>query len=271
LYTDPHKAGEDLYSFAKYNDARLFKLLRTCMDPTVDVKNIAKAMVRAIFFFSRCIGISASQIEFTKRIEQSQSSVSHTLSTALRRSSYWMINIASLRILIRLLATSISPEAETEVHQEDFNNACRIIHYAAKFCPVMVEGVGAEAAKVLSGAGVPDFTGEQEEVSEEVEMRKRLVREACLAVLAGMAKRNDEGGMIERFVIHKFFITPYQPEYRGEPRRPNPNAGIEARVQKLARNFALGNRGRSAKFAARILAHAKERKNICQEAVEVHF
>src|ERR1700754_2322110 len=45
MYADSHKAEEDLYSFAKNNDQRQFRLMRTCMDPTIDVKTISKSQV----------------------------------------------------------------------------------------------------------------------------------------------------------------------------------------------------------------------------------
>lgn len=45
-FNDPHKAAEDLQAFAKLNEPRLYKLLKTCMDPQTDLKGLVKATVR---------------------------------------------------------------------------------------------------------------------------------------------------------------------------------------------------------------------------------
>jgi hypothetical protein len=47
-FPDPLKAKEDLNTFAKLNENRLFKLAKTCMDPQTDVKGLAKATVRSV-------------------------------------------------------------------------------------------------------------------------------------------------------------------------------------------------------------------------------
>jgi sister chromatid cohesion protein PDS5 len=45
LYPDPQRAIEDLTTFAKLNEGRLYKLLRACMDPQTDIKTVAKSSV----------------------------------------------------------------------------------------------------------------------------------------------------------------------------------------------------------------------------------
>lgn len=37
---------EDLHAFAKLNEGRLYKLLKTCMDIQVDLKSLVKSTVR---------------------------------------------------------------------------------------------------------------------------------------------------------------------------------------------------------------------------------
>ncbi|KDQ22406.1 hypothetical protein PLEOSDRAFT_171792 [Pleurotus ostreatus PC15] len=37
-FLEPHKASEDLHTFAKLNEGRLYKLLKSCMDPQTDLK-----------------------------------------------------------------------------------------------------------------------------------------------------------------------------------------------------------------------------------------
>ena len=45
LFPDPQKATDDFKSFAKVNEGRLYKLLKTCMDLQTDLKNLVKSTV----------------------------------------------------------------------------------------------------------------------------------------------------------------------------------------------------------------------------------
>jgi hypothetical protein len=45
-FPDSQKVAEDLQSFARLNEQRLYKLMKTCMDPQTDLKGLVKAMVR---------------------------------------------------------------------------------------------------------------------------------------------------------------------------------------------------------------------------------
>lgn len=44
-FPDPMKARDDLNAFAKLNESRLYKLLKTCMDVQTDLKGLVKATV----------------------------------------------------------------------------------------------------------------------------------------------------------------------------------------------------------------------------------
>ena len=44
-FPDPVKASEDLQAFAKLNEARLYKLLKTCRDAQTDLKGLIKTSV----------------------------------------------------------------------------------------------------------------------------------------------------------------------------------------------------------------------------------
>ena len=44
-FVDPVKAAEDLQSFANLNENRLYKLLKTCLDPQTDLKTLVKSSV----------------------------------------------------------------------------------------------------------------------------------------------------------------------------------------------------------------------------------
>ena len=46
IATAAGKVTEDLRAFAKMNEGRLYKLLKTCMDTSSDVKAICRASVR---------------------------------------------------------------------------------------------------------------------------------------------------------------------------------------------------------------------------------
>jgi hypothetical protein len=47
-FPDPQKSAEDLHAFAKSNEGRLYKLLKTCMDPQTDLKGLDRATVGRI-------------------------------------------------------------------------------------------------------------------------------------------------------------------------------------------------------------------------------
>ncbi|KAG6833054.1 hypothetical protein H0H87_012065 [Tephrocybe sp. NHM501043] len=85
-FPDPFKASEDLDAFAKLNESRLYKLLKTCMDPQTDLKGLIKATN-----------------EFQRRVEQQAPNNAATLLTLLRRSSFRLLNQSSIPTLIKRL------------------------------------------------------------------------------------------------------------------------------------------------------------------------
>lgn len=46
---ESQKVAEDLRAFAKLNEGRLYKLLKTCMDPQTDLKSLVKSTVGRFF------------------------------------------------------------------------------------------------------------------------------------------------------------------------------------------------------------------------------
>lgn len=42
-FPDPQKVADDLHAFAKLNESRLYKLLKTCMDTQTDLKTLVKS------------------------------------------------------------------------------------------------------------------------------------------------------------------------------------------------------------------------------------
>jgi hypothetical protein len=53
-FPDAHKAADDLNSFAKANEGRLYKLFKTCIDPQTDLKGLVKATVGIFKLIAFC-------------------------------------------------------------------------------------------------------------------------------------------------------------------------------------------------------------------------
>lgn len=51
-FPDPQRATDDLQTFAKMNEKRLYKLLKTAMDPQTDLKTLVKTTVGVLPFAS---------------------------------------------------------------------------------------------------------------------------------------------------------------------------------------------------------------------------
>ncbi|KAF9818035.1 hypothetical protein IEO21_02996 [Rhodonia placenta] len=175
-FPDPQKAVEDLLAFAKLNEGRLYKLLKTCMDTQVDLKGLMKATN-----------------EFLRRLEQSSSSLVPAMSVFLRRASLRMVNQSSIPTLIKRVQKgdpsgdgSGSSQAELIAH-----NAETWMRYISKHCPQLLQSHVPELAKAIAD-----------------ERNARLV-EVCLQSLAAVAnwdrklvpsdKRTSE--RVSRFVM----------------------------------------------------------------------
>ncbi|GJE86522.1 hypothetical protein PsYK624_026020 [Phanerochaete sordida] len=94
-FPDPQKATEDLEAFAKMNEGRLYRLLKTCMDLQTDLKTLVK-----------------SQTEFLKRLDQSGSGLVQTMTTLVRRASLHIVNQSSIPTLLRRLARGADADGE---------------------------------------------------------------------------------------------------------------------------------------------------------------
>lgn len=119
-FADPHKTAEDLHGFAKLNENRLYKLMKTCMDPQTDLKSLIKATVWDIFSqLTFTLTFIDLQNEFNKRMEQLSATIAPTMAALLRRSSFRIVNQSSIPTLIRHIqkgrgsATSQSKHAQT--------------------------------------------------------------------------------------------------------------------------------------------------------------
>ncbi|KAG8829342.1 hypothetical protein FRC17_006732 [Serendipita sp. 399] len=83
------KVEEDLIAFAKHHDRRLYKHLKTAMDPQTDLTGLVKA-----------------RHEFTKIVEKDIASLSTTMQIFFRRASLWLINSSSIPTLLDIVSTS---------------------------------------------------------------------------------------------------------------------------------------------------------------------
>ncbi|KAG9103997.1 hypothetical protein FRC06_006261 [Ceratobasidium sp. 370] len=97
MIPESSKHREDLRAFAKLNESRLYKLLRTCMDPQTDLKTLIK-----------------TTSEFQRRIEQSSPGILETMSWFLRRASLHIVNQSSVPTLVKRLKLADAPNSESQ-------------------------------------------------------------------------------------------------------------------------------------------------------------
>jgi sister-chromatid-cohesion protein PDS5 len=107
-FPDPQKAAQDLHDFAKANENRLYKLLKTCVDPQSDVKSIVKA-----------------SNEFLRRVEQSLESTLFTMTIFLRRATLRIVNQSSIPTLIK----GVQKSAPSSKHAQ------HLLTFISKHCP----------------------------------------------------------------------------------------------------------------------------------------
>ncbi|KAF9457542.1 armadillo-type protein [Collybia nuda] len=130
-FSDPHKAGEDLHAFAKLNENRLYKLLRTCMDQQTDLKALVKAAN-----------------EFNRRVEQSSASIAATMTALLRRCSPWILNQSSIPTLIKRVqkghGNATSQSHATAAHAET------LLTFVSKHSPALYKPHISELTKAIA-------------------------------------------------------------------------------------------------------------------------
>ncbi|KAH9477762.1 Sister chromatid cohesion protein pds5 [Psilocybe cubensis] len=131
-FVDTFKANEDLLAFAKLNENRLFKLLKTCMDPQTDLKTLIK-----------------SSNEFLKRLEQLSPSIVPTMTAILRRSSYGIVNQSSIPTLFKRLEKG-NQEGASGKARYAANNAQSILLAISKHCPALFKSHIAELSKAIA-------------------------------------------------------------------------------------------------------------------------
>ncbi|KAI0646530.1 armadillo-type protein [Trametes meyenii] len=175
-FADPHKAAEDLQSFAKLNEGRLYKLLKTCIDVQTDLKGLVKA-----------------RSELLRRVEQSSSTILGTMSNFLRRSTLHLVNSSSVPTFIKRVQKGFESSAvaysqtqsqslgqtfsmfvggagEPEGRAQHAAHAAQLwLTYISKHCPALYKAHVGEFSKAIAD-----------------ERNARLV-ESCLQALAAAA------------------------------------------------------------------------------------
>ncbi|KIK70195.1 hypothetical protein GYMLUDRAFT_150761 [Collybiopsis luxurians FD-317 M1] len=117
-FPDPTKMREDLRSFAKLNESRLYKLFQVCVDVDTDLKGLVKAYH-----------------DFLKRLESSSPALVPSMTSLLRRSSLHILNTSSIPTLLhrvqRAQGTAITKTNLAAKH------ASMLLMQIAKFCPAL--------------------------------------------------------------------------------------------------------------------------------------
>ncbi|PSR74380.1 hypothetical protein PHLCEN_2v9888 [Hermanssonia centrifuga] len=125
-FPDPQKAVEDLNTFAKLNESRLYKLLKTCMDPQTDLKNQIK-----------------TTSEFLRRLEQASSSIVPTMAAFLRRGTLHIVNQSSIPVLIKRMQKGADGTSTAR-------SAQIWLSYISKHCPALYKLHVGELSKAIA-------------------------------------------------------------------------------------------------------------------------
>ncbi|KAG8906739.1 hypothetical protein FRB99_006230 [Tulasnella sp. 403] len=125
-FPEPSKVSENLHTFAKVNEGRLYKLLRSCVDPEADLKTLVK-----------------SQNELLRRVEQTNPTILDTMGLVLRRTMLWVVNRSSIPTLMKRLRLDDSTADPTSMRVQT------LLQFASKHCPVIYKPHAVELAKAI--------------------------------------------------------------------------------------------------------------------------
>jgi sister-chromatid-cohesion protein PDS5 len=159
VYPDRQKAYEDLRAFAKLNENRLYKLMKTCMDPQTDVKALVKATVSVHIRISGAL-ISMnliSQNEFTRRLDQLSTTILSTMTVLLYRASYRVLNQSSIPTLLKRvqkgLGSTISHIRQAALH------AVTLLTFVSKHSPSLYRSHVSELTKAIADEKYEELVG----------------------------------------------------------------------------------------------------------------
>ncbi|KAJ7446638.1 armadillo-type protein [Mycena latifolia] len=115
---EPHKASEDLHAFAKLNEQRLYKLLKTCRTT------------------SRILNVF--QNEFVKRMDTVSAGLAPTMNFILRQASLRIVNQSSIPTLLKRLQKTNHLASE---------NASKLLKFVSKHIPALYKSHVGELVK----------------------------------------------------------------------------------------------------------------------------
>ncbi|EST07987.1 Armadillo-type fold [Kalmanozyma brasiliensis GHG001] len=180
MFADPERAKTDLHAFAKLNDARIYRLIRTCFDPQTDLKTAVKSRNDAL-----------------RRVENANASILDTLTVFLRGGSYFILNRSSVPTLIRKLSAA-SPRSktgssqsqsqegselsDTETHRASSNE---LLEFIAKRCPAMLAMHVPELCKAL------------------FDESNAMLTQTCLQALASVAQWNAAKVQLDKKAVER--------------------------------------------------------------------
>ncbi|SPO28169.1 related to PDS5 - precocious dissociation of sister chromatids [Ustilago trichophora] len=185
LFAVPERAKTDLHAFAKLNDTRIYRLIRTCFDPQTDLKTAVKSRNDAL-----------------RRVENANASILDTLTVFIRSGSYFILNRSSVPTLIRKLShnpTSASQRAkagsssqsqsqgaseatDAETHRASANE---LLEFIAKRCPAMLAMHVPELCKAL------------------FEESNAMLTQTCLQGLAAIAQWNTSKVQLDKKAVER--------------------------------------------------------------------
>lgn len=164
-FASPEKARADLHAFAKLNDGRIYKLLRTSFDPQQDIKTLVKSRNDAL-----------------RRIGNSNGSILDTMTGFIQGNGYFILNRSSVPELIKKLqvhprqaasslkASSSQLEENDQMSETQRTSANYLLEFMAKHSPQMFVLHVPELCKALYDANNDTLT------------------QACLRALASVAQ-----------------------------------------------------------------------------------
>ncbi|EPQ30988.1 uncharacterized protein PFL1_01177 [Pseudozyma flocculosa PF-1] len=100
-FGDPQRAQSDLHAFAKLNDARIYRLLKTCFDPQQELKALVKARADAL-----------------RRVENANAAILDTMTVFVRSGSFFLVNRSTIPTLVKRLQQSKHDFTPSQVFRE---------------------------------------------------------------------------------------------------------------------------------------------------------
>lgn len=218
-FAEPLKAANDLQTFAKMNEVRIYKLIKLCMDPQTDLKSYLKNHAEAV-----------------RRIEAASPAIVETMTTFLRNGSYPFVNRSSLPTLVRRLAqpradftaSQLAPLSQSQSQSQTqsaslgissasdvdaFKTSAKLmLEFVAKRCPAMYKAHVPELAKAISEEDNP------------------VLVEVCLRALAAVAKDDPSAAPSDRRTLQRV--------------RTLVSLGTPSQAKYAARFLALASRSR---------------------------